>query len=578
MTTNLIDIFTLFDSRLINPFDVSQDSFKTSSLNAKNLANEIYNVSNIFLNWLKESRQGCFNLNWLVFCYSVLPVRLIEDAKSVWLVDYSILGVDAQILTEISDKEWVWQETSLEDRRILLWGLVLSRAFSVLMKDLMTGYVTPLHMNQEQALIVFISRLFANETAELKSIIEDDPEFLTWLLTLAKKPWLLPDIQCCILNSKEDTLSVDEVWSPLIQILATLNADERPLYLWLAPLDVSCVISPYVRDTRSLLVDWINTQQDSLPVLKQAMESGIEDAFYVCADLFCKHFDEVQHEREQAEATSGIFTVRNKLNKPIVQICDTQHLNLSDVDSRINYKEKNTHNKCWPIVIILNQNVPIIAGAFLTRLIQDVQANYRHCYVCVQSLVSLSLIEQISKPESQLYGSEQLSFSTAYDIRQGIITALPYIRNIPADYRCFIDSGCLLSALFKSELQQLKMLSLQAQELMPVLLYLIDNRHLPCKDLTLDATYYSPNHDLIFDKQQLASYAARVWSDILNTEDKLLPEKDDTPKQRLEDDGEDWTLGLSLPESTKEERLSSRMKDKTENKPKQIPSRFHLRV
>ena len=65
---------------------------------------------------------------------------------------------------------------------------------------------------------------------------------------------------------------------------------------------------------------------------------------------------------------------------------------------------------------------------------------------------------------------------------------------------------------------------------------------------------------------------------VVNTEDKLLPEKDDTPKQRLEDDGEDWTLGLSLPESTKEERLSSRMKDKTENKPKQIPSRFHLRV
>lgn len=212
----------------------------------------------------------------------------------------------------------------------------------------------------------------------LMAAVERRPAVLDRLVRLVQQPHL-PQLKTRGINRSRDTQRAKALWREVLSGLAALDADNRPIVVWVAPLWVGDLVSPYVREVRPLLTRWAS-ENAALESLGALIHSGDADAAYLCANLLASFDRNVRDEKENADASVGIFSINDPEGVAVAKVIDTGRLEANALDPRVGDVAGLVGPA--PIVLVLNDSDPDVGHTF-ARLLAEVRAQFVGISVCI---------------------------------------------------------------------------------------------------------------------------------------------------------------------------------------------------
>ena len=295
----------------------------------------------------------------------------VHTHDTLWLA-----GDDAPSaeLTRLGPSEWARRATVAEARELSLAAAVLSAA-SLTLRERLFGDAIVHELSRDATLIEPMALRLGIDAEELATACADDPGLWPRIAELAQQPFA-PRV--LLRNLHVASERAESLWQDLLAALAEVDADHKPLAVWVAPLWVADIVSPYTREVRPLLTNWA-LQREDLGALAEKLTEGDEDAAYLCAELFVSAHAEVRAEKEGAEASAGVVTLHDAQGRAFGKVIDAARLDAANVDRRLGDLARLTPPA--PIVMILASGDADVAYA-LKRLLCEVSAPFSSVTIC----------------------------------------------------------------------------------------------------------------------------------------------------------------------------------------------------
>ena len=194
-----------------------------------------------------------------------------------------------------------------------------------------------------------LAERLAVSPAALAEIIDTDAGFLP-LLKILSEARFFPRLHLRAppaVNARAEAL-----WQEVLGALAEVGADARPLAVWVAPLWVTDIVSPYAREVRPLLKRWAE-EYAGLPALAEALSTGDAPTPPIGAPrLFVSGNPSVREEKEKIEAAVGIYSLSDPEGTTVARIVDGARLDAASVDPRLG--DLGRLEPPAPIVLVLS--------------------------------------------------------------------------------------------------------------------------------------------------------------------------------------------------------------------------------
>jgi hypothetical protein len=275
-------------------------------------------------------------------------------------------------LERLGPNEWSRGATVTEARELALAAAVLCAA-SLTIRERLFGDATVHELTTAQLAL----RLGVDGEA-LAQACADDPALWSRLAALAQQPFT-PRLIARDLPPVSGRAAA--LWQDVLAALAEVDADHKPLAVWVAPLWVADIVSPYAREVRPLLTRWA-AQQEDLSALAEKLAQGDEDAAYLCAELFASAHAEVRTEKESAEANAGVITLHDAEGRALGKIVDGARLDAGHLDRRLGDLSRLAPPA--PIILLLASGEADVAYA-LRRLLCEVNAPFASVTICAEA-------------------------------------------------------------------------------------------------------------------------------------------------------------------------------------------------
>ena len=312
-------------------------------------------------------------LSSLRWAHALWPVEVLAQ-DTLWLTGTEMPD---ETPLRLGPNEWARRASITQARELALAAAVLSAASLTLRERLFGDPIV--HDLGDPALIVPMALRLGVDTEMLAMACSEDDTLWPRLAQLAQHPF---SVRLLSRNLHVASARAEALWQDLLTALAEVDADHRPLAVWVAPLWVADLVSPYTREVRPLLTRWA-AEQEELSALAAKLSEGDEDAAYLCADLFASVHREVREEKEGAEANVGIVTLHDSDGRALGKVIECSRLDAVNVDQRLGDLARLTPPA--PIVLVLASGDPDIAYA-LQRLLCEVNAPFSSVTICAPAL------------------------------------------------------------------------------------------------------------------------------------------------------------------------------------------------
>lgn len=313
-----------------------------------------------------------FDLHAFEFALKVVPDQ-VGDRDVVWLVPRTNATDEAWQPLGVSEHAALVNET---ERRELVLGLaILAEASRTLRQRLLGDDWLTDFVHGEESIGALAVRLGC-DADDLAALCERLPDALVRIKrhTLAA---FSPRVRLQRLAQRSDE---EAVWQGLLSELAEARADERPVAVWVAPMWVVDLLSPYLRDVLPLLHRWAQSYP-GLTSLAEALAGGDLDAASLVAEQLLGRERKAQLEREQNESQVGIATIVNGRGEHVARLIDTASLPADRLDPRLLQPTADA------LIVLLNP-LAVETAYVLERLLCDVEAKFLSVEVCVPGLAS----------------------------------------------------------------------------------------------------------------------------------------------------------------------------------------------
>ncbi len=310
---------------------------------------------------------------------SPLSLSALAWAHSTWPKDVDgtlWIGGDEEELTRIGPNEWTLSASLMQARELVAAAAIFA-ASSLTLRE---HFVDDAFLHGMGALeTAALAERLQVDKALLAEYAEQDASFIARISRLAHEAFA-PRLH--IHSPRQVSTRAEALWQEVLAGLSEVGADTRPLAIWVAPLWVSEIVSPYAREVGPLLQKWAE-ETAGLPALADRLASGDADAAYWCAALFVGANASVREEKENAEAQVGIYALNDPSGVCVARIIDAQRLDPSAVDQRLG--DLSHAEAPAPIVLLLAEDDPDI-GYTLQRLLCEVSASFVRVSICASAL------------------------------------------------------------------------------------------------------------------------------------------------------------------------------------------------
>lgn len=327
----------------------------------------------------------------LLWAFDQLPEEL-GPQDTVWVVGEDVIDSARDRFVRLGPTEWA-VSGGFQNLRQKALALATLSASSRQVREAAAGEETLGEIATELAYAkiseptdrgVLATRLALTlgfDAAEFRGAVERQPSLLERIVRLSQSPQL-QQLKTRGITRGRQTPRATALWRDLLQGLSSLDADHRPIIVWVAPLWVSDLVSPYVREVRPLLARWAS-ESEALANLGALVQSGDEDAVYLCSNLVTSFNREVRDERDSADASVGIFSITDDDGAAMAKIVDCARLEANAVDPRVGDVAKLSGPA--PIVLVFNEGDPDVGYAF-SRLLAEVRAEFLGISVCFSAV------------------------------------------------------------------------------------------------------------------------------------------------------------------------------------------------
>lgn len=315
-------------------------------------------------------------LGSLAWANAVWPSE-VHAQDTLWLTGDEMPD---EALLRLGTNEWARRASIAQARELALAAAVLSAA-SLTLRERLFGDPIVHELTNDPSLIVPMALRLGVDADLFGQLCSADDTLWPRVAQLAQHPF---SVRLLSRNLHVASARAESLWQDLLAALAEVDADHKPLAVWVAPLWVADLVSPYTREVRPLLTKWA-AQQEDLTALTARLADGDEDAAYLCADLFASVHREVREERETAEAACGVVTLHDTEGVAVAKVIESARLDARHVDRRLGDLGRLTPPA--PIVLVLASGDPDVAYA-LRRLLCEVNAPFSSVTICAPALTA----------------------------------------------------------------------------------------------------------------------------------------------------------------------------------------------
>jgi hypothetical protein len=196
---------------------------------------------------------------------SPLSLSALAWAHSTWPKDVDgtlWIGGDEEELTRIGPNEWT-VSASLVEARELVAAAAIFAASSLTLRE---HFVDDAFLQGMGALeTAALAERLQVDKALLAEYAEQAPTFIARISSLAHEAFA-PRLH--IHSPRQVSTRAEALWQEVLAGLSEVGADTRPLAIWVAPLWVSEIVSPYAREVQPLLQKWAE-ETAGLPALAE---------------------------------------------------------------------------------------------------------------------------------------------------------------------------------------------------------------------------------------------------------------------------------------------------------------------